>query len=378
MNLTDVVYYPEILKLYDQLSKLNEPYSLNISHSAQWKTLFTKLVDYTEKTAEILWPIPTSYIKDKQYDTPNTVYEYTTVVLKILKYYKPEKGLFENYYYKVLSNDVFKKKSQINSRIINAQRAIPLSGRAQKKYSKCIKILKKYNREHPDTALEFLSEESKKIFIENGIFKDEKSVNRFIRSYLLSYKSTKKTNDNEEKDLIEKQPEEKHSAKAALEIDIVDIQNNLKDFFDFVDENFVMFINLKKQNTTDQLKKEIFMRKIITCYYYSKIRALTEYTDFSKTHLNNMLKDKKFLDREILNSFMNNDKAIENIIKSGDPEKIKDLGKSINKEPVTLEMISITEKKAFNYGYKRIKKFRDLLKAQADLKNIPEEIQRFI
>ncbi|MCR4733803.1 MAG: hypothetical protein K5829_02210 [Treponema sp.] len=399
-------YYPEIISLYKEISSLNEAYDLKVPHSQEWKSIFQNMEKATKKSAKYMWPYIYKLIEENK---DSIEFEYSVSLIKILKYYKAQKGSFDKYFICVLGNDIYKQKTKINIEKVNEDRLFTLSKTAQKKINACLSIIKKYNREHPDeNAIKLEDEKAKRLFMERNIFKTEKSMNKYLR---LNYESLNKDTQDKLNDVESSYGDKKYYSKNAA-VSLIGISEDIPEFLQFLDKCYKKKIKVKKQNDKAQIKKEEFLRKVLTCHYYTKFSKTQDFLE--DWNLLSFVKGKSFISNDILNLFLLHEKKIKNITKELKElykeiniskiseiksllnnksenankndlknyikyfEKEEEIEKLMKTKPTTVEKISLESGKNFNYGYRVIRDFKNFLKKEAESNNLQAELINLI
>lgn len=346
----------EIENLYKELKVMNEKFLLKEPHSPLWKQKFDNLCDYAKDIAAEKWFKKGFNEKLKKLKEMNLSNEpklnYETLVLKILRDFREGKGSGEEkitfygfFMYKLMAR-VSVYKQEVEGTLY---RGFKLSSRDSAKIRRMISFLKKnelYTKSHkPD----LYNEKNKKLFIQNGICRDMKEVNRLLVLNNRKFNAeTRKGNSIENSVSVEDNF-----------ISRLDDEDFISNFLDFVDYGYKKQISKRRQQKDSQEKKETFLKDIITCYYMNVL--LKKSSLLNESALSPLFQKHSFSSPSILAIYRQHSQAVEARIKK---EKVitPELKNFIDSVPVTLESISLSYGKADNYGSRRIAAFKKLLK----------------
>lgn len=342
--------------LYSEIKALNEKFLLKETHSKIWNTKFTQLCDYAKDISAQNWL--TDKIKEKlgeikkrnEDDVP--VLRFESLVMKILRDYREghisdghEISFYDFFYYKLRTRVVSYTK-EIEAILY---RGFKLSCRENAKINRMISFLKKNNLYTPPNKPDLYNENSKRLFIENGICKDMAEVNKLLALNSRSFEAGMPRTDSEDN---------KNISEDNL-VDLLDDEIYILKFLDFLDAAYKIQISKRHQSDATQHQKEAFLRDIITCYYMNVLLKKSE--RLSEVPLSLLFRSRSFCSFSILQLYEQHSKAVEERIKK---QKVitPELQDFINSSPVTLEAISLSHKKPLTYGSRRMSVFRKLLK----------------
>lgn len=389
-------YCKQITTLYHQILDLKETFDFSMDHTLEWNNTLKIMGQYAREIAEKTWPKNTviilpedDYENKNNYPYTNLDYEplnYNLTVLKILKYYDPQKTTinkytgekhqvqFWEYFMYILRNDVFRYCTELKIEEANKSRVFKISRQKQRTINKMIHLLKIKNKENPEIKLNLYSKEARKIFLQEIPFKNEKELDKLLELNRASYEYNTKFKDS----IIKNTSDKKNDIINANQFSKDEMIKIIQIFIGIMEKCFTLKMNQKKQKPEAQKNKILFAQEIITCYYIKRLESL--FPDYDPFEILDLLMNRNFTSNTIMREFLKREMEIINILKSNNPQRNDIIKKLMKTSPASLESISIKNGKEKNYGTRRITDFRKFMQAHyvSMLKQTEQEVVQII